>query len=296
MRNTRLRPFVAAAISLSAAVAGLLVAGPAQAQPVSSGSFSFSGDPGDFISLGESYSYSTGGGDLLEVFGTDNSAVGLDVSGFNGDIWSLTFDAPQGQALVPGTYTGATRFPFNGAGPGLSLFGNGRGCNQLTGEFTIINAVFGPDGYVQTFDATFEQHCEGLGPAARGEVHIANPPPPAELDLTIMVATEGTANTVNGDAEVHGTVACNKPATVDLSGTVIQIVRRVLVRGPFSTQVACTPDEPAEWTAAASPDGTTPFRRGLAEVRLQGTGFDADFGQQVTVDMTAVVRLVRFRP
>jgi hypothetical protein len=32
---------------------------------------------------------------------------------------------------------------------------------------------------VQTFDATFEQHCEGGNPAARGEVHISNPSPPA---------------------------------------------------------------------------------------------------------------------
>jgi hypothetical protein len=296
VKTARLRPFLAAALSLSTAVAGLLVAGPAQAQPVASGSLTFSGDPDDFISLGQSYSYSTDGGDVLSVSSADNSAVTIGVSGLNGDWWILDFDAPQSQTLVPGTYSGATRYPFNDAGPGLSLVGNGRGCNEVTGEFTVINAVFGPNGYVQTFDATFEQHCEGGEPAARGEVHIANSLPPPELDLAIVVATDGTANTVNGDAVVHGTVACNKPTTVDLSGTVVQVVRRILVRGSFSTQVACTPDELAEWTAAASPTGTTPFRRGLAEIRLQGTGFDDDYGQHVTVDTTTVVTLVRYRP
>ena len=40
----------------------LLVAGSAHAQPVSTGTLSFSGDSGDYISGGKSYSYSTGGG------------------------------------------------------------------------------------------------------------------------------------------------------------------------------------------------------------------------------------------
>jgi hypothetical protein len=56
----------------------------------------------------------------------------------------------------------------HGAGPGVSLDGNGRGCNTLTGTFTVLDAVFGRNGYVQTFDATFEQHCEGGETAARG--------------------------------------------------------------------------------------------------------------------------------
>jgi hypothetical protein len=49
----------------------------------------------------------------------------------------------------------------------------------MTSSFTVINAVFGPQGYVQAFDATFVQHCEGQTFAkVRGEVHISNPPPP----------------------------------------------------------------------------------------------------------------------
>lgn len=117
--------------------------------------------------------------------------------------------------LAPGTYTGAHRYPFNGNGPGLSLSGEGRGCNELTGSFTIIKAVFGPQGYVQTFDATFEQHCEAGTPAARGEVHIANPPPPA--GAAPKPTTKPTAKPTAGSASTqpsvpnHDTTASTQP-------------------------------------------------------------------------------------
>src|SRR5262245_45733312 len=182
------RRVLAAALSLTAAVGGLLVAGTAHAQTVATGSLSFSGNPGDYISQGKSYSYSTSKGDALDVSSSTGGTVRISVNAYNGDWWSLDFDAPgtpdrpvpgQSAVLAPGTYTGAHRYPFNGNGPGLDLSGEGRGCNELTGSFTIIKAVFGSQGYVQAFDATFEQHCEGGNPAARGEVHISNAPPPS---------------------------------------------------------------------------------------------------------------------
>jgi hypothetical protein len=176
----------AAAVSLTAAVGGLLVAGPANAQAATTASLSFSGDSGDFISQGKSWSYSTSHGDVLDVSGSA-SGVHIGITGYNGDWWTLDIAAPsqpipgQPASLVPGTtYSNAHRYPFNGTGPGLSLSGNGRGCNQLTGSYTITNAVFGPNNYVQTFDATFEQHCENGTPAARGQVHVSNPPPPSQ--------------------------------------------------------------------------------------------------------------------
>jgi hypothetical protein len=172
------RRVLAAALSLTAAVGGLLVAGTAHAQTAATGSLSFSGDAGDYISQGKSWSYSTSNGDALSVSSSSGSLVSISVNAYNGDWWTLDLDAPGTQVLAPGTYAAAHRYPFNGTGPGLDLSGEGRGCNTLTGSFTITKAVFGPQGYVQTFDATFEQHCEGGTTAARGQVHISNPPPP----------------------------------------------------------------------------------------------------------------------
>jgi hypothetical protein len=87
--------------------------------------------------------------------------VSVDIQG--GTFWHLDFAAPQGQALTTGTvYDNATRYPFQSpTEPGLSLFGDGRGCNTVTGSFTVKDATFGPHGWIQSFDATFVQHCEG---------------------------------------------------------------------------------------------------------------------------------------
>jgi hypothetical protein len=149
------RSALTAALSLTAAAGGLLVTGTAHAQTVATGSMTFGGDSGDYISQGKSYSYSTANGDALSVSSSTGSTVSVSVDASNGDRWTLDLDAPGTKVLAAGTYSGAHRYPFNGAGPGLDLSGEGRGCNELSGSFTVTTAVFGPQGYVQTFDATF---------------------------------------------------------------------------------------------------------------------------------------------
>src|SRR5262249_57651693 len=89
-----------------------------------------------------------------------------------------------GDVLAVGNYPKATRYPFNGTGNGLSVSGDGRGCNTLTGSFRVKQAVFSAvDNSLQNFDATFIQHCEGGTPAPTGQVQshsspLTPPPPP----------------------------------------------------------------------------------------------------------------------
>ncbi|WP_329334106.1 hypothetical protein OG866_12020 [Streptomyces sp. NBC_00663] len=286
---------LALTLSMAAGTTGLLTGTEAHALPVTDGSFAFSGDEGDWVSGGQSYAYSTASQDRLNISAdsTDNG-VHLSVDGANGDWWYLDLTAPSGQTLAPGTYTGATRYPFNEpTEPGLDLSGNGRGCNTLTGEFTITDVEFGPQGYVEKLDASFVQHCEGGSTAARGEVHIANPAPPAQLDLGLAVAVDGTASTLNGKATVHGTVSCNKPVRVEVAGDITQVKSQKLIRGSFSTSVSCTPGAPVAWTATAVPTGDVPFQRGDVEVETRATATDPDYAQPVTVSETVAVHLKR---
>jgi hypothetical protein len=176
---------LAAALALAAVVGGVLVAGVAQAQAVTTGTLSISGDSNDSVTGGKSYSYSTSKGDMLGVSSETGGTVSIRLITPGGGGWNLDFDAPgspdqpvpgHSPVLVPGTYTAARRYPFNGTSPGLSLSGI-YGCNEVAGSFTVKKAVFGPQGYVQAFDATFVQHCDGVAAAARGEVRISNPPP-----------------------------------------------------------------------------------------------------------------------
>jgi hypothetical protein len=73
----------------------------------------------------------------------------------------LELEAPSGSQLVPGLYTGANRWPFNGPGPGLTLSGNHRGNNRNSGYFTVLEAVFGTGNTLNRFAVNFRQYDEG---------------------------------------------------------------------------------------------------------------------------------------
>jgi len=268
--------------------AGLLTAATAaQADPVTAGTFTMTGDPGDYITGGATYSYDVAAGDRLSISADDQlRGVYLSIDGKNGDWWSMDLKAPAGQQLAVGNYPEATRAPFSGAGAGIDIGGNGRGCNTIEGSFVVADVAFGPHGYVERLDATFEQHCEGGDPALRGRVVIGNPPPPAPLEFTVTPATDGVFSKLNGKATVHGTVVCNADATVHFTGLVTQVKKKVIIRGPLSGQVACVKGETAQWSATADPTGTTPFQKGQVELTGSAWANDPNYsGETVRVDL-----------
>jgi len=145
-------------------------------------------DAGDYIGQGRTYSY-TRANATLTVSATGRR-LGVNVAGDQD--WYATFDLPAAVTrLEPGTYTNMTRYPFHvPANGGLDWSGEGRGCNTLAGTVTIRDVTYVSD-VLQAIDLDFEQHCEGAGPALRGQVHwtaydsTAAPgpvnPPPAGL-------------------------------------------------------------------------------------------------------------------
>ncbi|MFI5534627.1 hypothetical protein ACIA8O_39445 [Kitasatospora sp. NPDC051853] len=283
------------ALALAVGTAGLGAAAAHAAQPITSGTMTIVGEPEDWLTGGRSYSFSTAEQASMHLLSDEAERhVRINVSSGQ-EWWSLDLAAPQGQKLVPGTYTDAARYPFNEPGkPGLSLGGRG-GCNSLTGSFTVTNAVFGPYGYLETLDASFEQHCEGAVAAARGEVHIRNLPASPVLDLALGVAVDGTASALNGNATVHGQVTCNKAVPVTVSGRITQVKNNVIIRGGYHTTVPCTPGTPASWTGTAVPEGTTPFQRGRVEVIGYAGATDPDYDEYTSTTRTVAVQLTRVR-
>ncbi len=136
-------------------------------------------DPGDYIGAGRDWSY-TPANAVISATGS-REHVSFRVTGADGSWWSADFAPAAGDILAPGRYENATRYPFNGSGPGLNIDGNGRGCNTLRGEFTVTSASFAADGRIRSFGASFEQHCEGQTPALRGtmEYRAGDTTPPA---------------------------------------------------------------------------------------------------------------------
>lgn len=154
-------------------------------------------ESGSFLYLhGEAGDYIVGSQEQLYTFEDSHinaSGSGSVVSGSVTTIdgnhwWYVDFAAPNGEPLAVGSYTGATRYPFQDLSePGLSLSGDGRGCNTLTGQFDVTEAEYNPDGTPVVFDVTFEQHCEGGSAAAYGRFRYESDGP---------TATDTTAPTI----------------------------------------------------------------------------------------------------
>lgn len=137
-----------------------------QAYPLS---YRYASDPGDYIGQGQTVSYDN----ATSIFALRGTTAGVtfSVSG-NRSYWDVELAPPAGETLQPGTYTDAQRAAFREPGhPGLDAHGSGRGCNTLTGSFTIHELVADAAGTVTALSATFEQHCEGATPALRGTIH-----------------------------------------------------------------------------------------------------------------------------
>jgi len=258
-------------IAASVCAAAALFAGYAQASvvPAVSGSLTMTSDPGDYIGQGLNWSYSL----PPDSFGSQilfSNGVEAIVNGANGDWWYLDFGAPFGARLTPGTYTNAARWPFQDPSqPGLSVFGNGRGCNTLMGSFTVLDATYAQDGSLQSFHATFEQHCEGFAAALRGEVQLASIAP---LQITLTLDPKGSIK--SSSSTVSGTISCSRPATVFVSGTISQQTKRYgMTSGLFGATVNCTTST-APWSAIGSSYSGNPFVPGAASVDGSATGND----------------------
>jgi hypothetical protein len=127
-----------------------------------------SSQPGDYIGQGQMYLYTTLDTTFTPIRNFDN---GVSISLGAADNWETDFAAPNNATLVSGVYDNAQRFPFQDSGvPGLSVSGEGRGCNTLTGRFVVKDARYASNGDVEHFAADLEQHCEGGTPALFGWV------------------------------------------------------------------------------------------------------------------------------
>lgn len=142
---------------------------------------------GDYIGAGANYTY-TPQTSTVTATGTD-AFVTVSISA-GSTSWTANFHAGELGALVPGTYSAAERYPFNGNSPGLAFTGNGRGCNEIAGEFTIHEAAFSAtNGALERFSVTFEQHCDSSSGALYGSIawratNPAEPPPAPPPDTT----------------------------------------------------------------------------------------------------------------
>lgn len=139
--------------SFSFVLALMFLATTARAQVTS---LSLNSDPGDFVGGGQTIFLTPADGTFTANQNFDNG-VSVNFEGNQlGQFWFMDFAAANNAPLTVGTYTGAMRFPFQASSsPGFDVFGDGAGCNTLTGTFTVLQVSLGATGTVNSFDATF---------------------------------------------------------------------------------------------------------------------------------------------
>lgn len=173
--------------------------------------------PGDYIGLGQQLTFYPLCTKCLTAQGSPSH---VEFSLNSGGHWFyLDFASPGGQTLSPGDYENAERWPFQSVdAPGLSIDGDGRGCNTLTGRFIVKEAVFAFDGTPALFSASFEQHCEGGAAALFGEIRyqstvdfradLASPSqvqfPPQPVGTTSPTTPVQVTNTGSEDLHISG--------------------------------------------------------------------------------------------
>jgi len=152
---------------------------------------------GDWVGDGHDYSYDPSNASIWVKGSRSGIHGGIDSAG---DWWYFNFTPPDGDALVAGsTYTEARRYPFNSPAAGIDVTGNGRGCNEQAGEFTISQLSFDPYGELERVGLYFEQHCGGEPSALYGILDFRAKPPtsPPDRSLSVSTAPDGAGRVVS---------------------------------------------------------------------------------------------------
>lgn len=143
--------------------------------------FYYESDKGDPVGQGSTLSLK---GDEMSVSlapdprfkGGPINHVKLAVSGKGGKLFELWFSTEKMNTnLLPGSYDGAGRVEFTRyMQPGISISGNGRGCLDARGNFSILQADFHYQSgklVADSFAVEFDQHCGDRQAGLRGHLY-----------------------------------------------------------------------------------------------------------------------------
>lgn len=243
---------------------------------------SLQSDSGDYIGQGKNYYYTQA-----------NAVITLSVSGghlivnVTGDEdWRGDFQVPNSLSqLQPGYYGNLKRYPFHDpAQGGLDWYGDGRGCNQLSGWFSIDNVTY-TNGNLTSIDLRFEQNCECRSTTLHGQIHWSSSdtttppgpinPPPAGLWQPASGATPSSGNYIylksdSGDYIGQGQTYTYTPAdaTITVSATGNRLSTIISVngnqwRGDFKTMNFLSQLQPGYYGNLQRDPFNNPTRGGL---------------------------------
>ena len=169
--------------------------------------------PGDSVGQGLTQTFTPADG-AFTVQTVYNGGIEVFFQG-GGHYWTLFFGPPSTLSLTNGVYEGAQRFAFHAPPkPGLDVSGDSRGCNTLTGRFSVSDVAI-VNGIVERLAVDFEQHCEGLAPALFGSVRF-NSAVTVEPRASVAdaIALKGNAGTDDAGMMISLSMPSTQPVTV----------------------------------------------------------------------------------
>lgn len=236
-------------------------------------------DEGDYIGAGLHYSY-TQANAAFEVSEVDGSLT-FRVRG--DERWDASFHMPAHMGnLRVGEYIDRLGAPFHDpATGGMRWSGEARGCSHY-GWFQVDGVTY-VAGQLSSLDLRFEQRCERLAPALRGQIHwVANDatrppgpvnPPPAGLWAPASGATPESGNYVylesdsgdyigQGQTEIFSQANAILTATESAGELTIGVMGDRSYGGRFRVMTPLTQMEPGYY-ADAQRAGENPTAPGL---------------------------------
>ncbi len=143
----------------------------------------FISSPGEPVGGGRTYVTADPSG-----FTVSGTPAYIEVQAFGYRFW---FGGPGGANLKTGLYTNSARYPFNGSSPGLSIFGNGVGCNTECGSFEVLEIHAGSGGQVDRLWVTYSNSCDCSFAPMTGEIRYNSQLAPANpIPKTIRVPAD----------------------------------------------------------------------------------------------------------
>jgi hypothetical protein len=120
------------------------------------GRIEISGSPGEYLTDGRERSFLSDADQFL--LEEELGKIRIDV---NSGSWEIDLSTSDGRPFTARRYAGAQRDGFADSGhPGMSVSGEGHGCNEIAGEFTIRDISYKENRLVH-LSAIGIQHCDG---------------------------------------------------------------------------------------------------------------------------------------
>jgi hypothetical protein len=135
------------------------------------GTLSIAGPEGEYVSSGKALTFAS---PAYKVIVTQKGAGDLQIRFEREDTeFDASFSTGSDKGFETRKYSEAQRWNMADAGhPALEVSGDGRGCGEIDGSFTVSKIEYSANGDISKFAATFLQLCDGSQFPARGNVEL----------------------------------------------------------------------------------------------------------------------------